>query len=473
MDIARQTGTKSSLSINKPKSYGEIVEYLDSRWSIKREKPTLEYIKQLDKALNYPSQKIKAILVAGSNGKSLTAHFTSKLLREENLNVGAFYSPHILTYNERININDEAISQKTFCDIANEIIALAEQLSLELHAHELLTMMALSFFVQNKTEVAILEVYQGGTFDATNICHAKIATITRIAPENVLDDEQKIAAIIKDTMGIVKEGTWLVSGDQSKSSLQLMQELTETLKGNWAMPIRKLAQLPYPLEQLHGRCAALAERLAQLFLEKFITDHSTVVSDSLLTKPKGQRGRPTTEQKRHLELNPKRTIDQFWKEIHCTLPARFQLLAKEKPSVLLDNASNIDAFKNLLLGVRLLHYQKPLKGLTFIVASAKHALANEEFLKAIRYFFKKTAGQILFCPIENALPGNNEDISWDVETIANDIKSMKVKARACVSFEEAFEIAQKSVDERHGLVVITGSQSIINAYWKYKGIKKF
>lgn len=98
---------------------------------------------------------------------------------------------------------------------------------------------------------------------------------------------------------------------------------------------------------------------------------------------------------------------------------------------------------------------------------------QEEFLKLIRYFFKKTSGQLLICPIDNPLLGSGEDESWDVEKVTNDIKSMKIKAKSCKDFQEAFEIAKKSVDERNGLVVITGSRSIVHSYWKNKGIKKF
>ena len=154
------------------------------------------------------------------------------------------------------------------------------------------------------------------------------------------------------------------------------------------------------------------------------------------------------------------------------MPGRFQLLNKEKPTLLLDNAHNIDAFSNLLLGIRLFHYQRPLKGLVILVGAAKHTLHGEEFLHAVRYFFKKTSGQIFICPIEGALAGNNEEQSWDVEQVTNDIKGMKMKAQGFKSFNDAFEAAKAAVDERAGLVVITGSQSIINAYWASKGIKK-
>lgn len=472
IDIRRQSVTKGTEQ-GKQRNYNEVVEYLDAHWSTNATSKTLDRIKALDAAFGSPSQKLNAILVGGTNGKSLTIHLTAKLLKEEGLKVGTFYAPHILTYNERFAINHETISNKVFAEIGNDVINVAEQLGIQAYSYELLTMMAILYFAEQNIDVAVLEVSEGGNYNAVNICHAKVATITRVTPKNTLVTDEQLQELIKEMMGIVKENTWVVSGDQSKTHLQYMNELTDAQGGTWAMPIRKLASLAYPYEQLHGRCAALAERLAQMFVENYFNKNATIMSDSLLSKQKGQRGRPTLEAKRQSELHPKKTLEQFWKEEVNELPCRFQLLDKEKPSVLLDNASNIDAFKNVLLGIRLLHYQRPLKGLTIIIGAAKNALHNEEFLKLVRYFFKKTSGQLLICPIDEALPGVGEEESWDTEKVTNDVKSMKIKARACKSFEEAFELAKKSVDERHGLVVITGSKSIINNYWSLKGIKKF
>jgi folylpolyglutamate synthase/dihydropteroate synthase len=250
-----------------------------------------------------------------------------------------------------------------------------------------------------------------------------------------------------------------------------MLEMVKEKGGIWGMPIRKLAPLNYPFEQLHGRCAALAERITHIYVNQFANKDAIVVGGTLLTKQKGQRGRPTLEAKKEQERNPKRTIEQFWREAHHTLPGHFQLLDKEKPSLLLDVASNLDAFKNLLLGIRLLHYQRPLKGLTLILGSNNPALDTGEFLKLLRYFFKKTSGSVIVCPIEQ-VPGHKGEASWDVEKITNEIKGMKIKARSSKNLKEAFEAATKSVDERHGLVVIAGSPSLISEFWRYKGIKK-
>ena len=100
------------------------------------------------------------------------------------------------------------------------------------------------------------------------------------------------------------------------------------------------------------------------------------------------------------------------------------MLDKEKPSILLDTARNVDAFKNLLLGIRLLHYQRPLKGLAIVLGAAKDTFDSEEFLKITRYFFKKTSGQLFICPLENPVAGSQEQSSWDVEEMTNKLKGM-------------------------------------------------
>ena len=77
----------------------------------------------------------------------------------------------------------------------------------------------------------------------------------------------------------------------------------------------------------------------------------------------------------------------------------------------------------------------------------------------------------MLCPIER-MAGQHDKPSWDYEKVTNDLKSMKIKARSYRSFKEAFEFAQKSVDERHGLIVVSGSSSLITEYWRYKGMKR-
>jgi folylpolyglutamate synthase/dihydropteroate synthase len=149
------------------------------------------------------------------------------------------------------------------------------------------------------------------------------------------------------------------------------------------------------------------------------------------------------------------------------LPGRFQLLKNEKPLILLDNASNLDAFNNLFLGIRLVNYTHQLKGLVLIIAADNDQLFDPEFLRAARYFFKKTSGQIIFCPTQkSSLEIKNKAGHFDAERISNEIRSFKVKAKSAKNLAEAYSQALKAVDLQNGLIVIAGSTSIVQEFNK-------
>lgn len=467
----KQGQTKGTLT-GRQYSYSDIIEFLDAHWEDRYKDPSLATFKKIDASFGNLCQKTNSILITGTNGKSLTAHFATRLLKEEGLTVGTLFSPHILTYNERILSNNELISNKAFTDIGNELLNAAISLGIELYSLDALTMIALLFFKEQKTDIALLEATDIYSTDPITLCKPKIIAITRITD---FEQTEKGSVLLEKNLNHILDPATsechVLSADQSKNNLQTMQKITEAKGGTWAMPIRKLAPLSYPFEQLHGRSAALAERITHIYVNNFLSAQTVIASSSLLVKQKGQRGRPTLEAKRQAELNPRRTVDQFWKETASTLPGRFQLLDKEKPTVLLDNADNLDAFQNLLLGVRLLHYHRPFKGLTLILGNNNAHLNISELLKLLRYFFKKTSGNIIVCP-PDPMPGHHAGAHWNSENVCNDIKSMKIKAKSAKNFKEAFDMAQNSVDERQGLVVIAGSCSLITEYWRYKGMKK-
>ncbi|HEV2601106.1 MAG TPA: hypothetical protein VGT41_02305 [Candidatus Babeliales bacterium] len=466
-NTTKQT-SKAPITLGKQRSYNEIVEFLDNNWTTNSSDLSLSCIKKLDTAFESLSQKQNIIVVNGTNGKSLTIHFAIQLLKEEGLKVGAFASPHILLYNERFNLQGESISSKLFTEIANEVINTAEALEITPNSYEILTIMALLYFKKNDVDVILFE---STDHPLISLFHPRITAVTRVTLDNALPASQEVEVRIQKLLSTVKKGTHVVSADQSKLNLQIMLDVVKEKGGQWDMPIRKLAPLEYPYEQLHGRCAALAERISSIYVNDFANKNAVVVAGTLLTKQKGRRGRPTLEAKRQGDLNPKKTVEQFWKEEQQLLANRFQILDKEKPTILLDTASNLDAFKNLLLGIRLLHYKRPLKGLTLLIGCNNNDIDLTEFLKLLRYFFKKTSGNVMLCPIQ-ALPGHSGGTPWDVEKVTNDTKSMKIKAKAYNNFKDGFEAACKSVDERHGLVIVTGSPSIVTEYWKYKGVKK-
>ncbi len=468
MNTNKQTHAKDA-SAQKQRNYQEVIEYLDAHDRKDYSFQSMERMQKLDALFSNPSQKINAITITGTNGKSLTAHFTAKLFAKENISVGVFFTPHILTYNERFVINSESIANKTFTDSANEVIQAVTAAGINATTTEILTQMAFNYFYQEKVDVVLLESSHYGPFEPTLIAHSKIVAITRLNGTHADEKGNVLEPLIHEYLAPVRKGVYVISADQNKNNLKHMELFSEQKEALWAMPIRKLAPLDYPFEQLHGRCAALAERIAFIYVNNFVNKEGEILSESILAKQKGQRGRPTLEQKRLQYLNPKHTIGDFWKETTNELVAHFQLLDKEKPSILLDNASNSDALENTLLGVRLLHYQRPIKGLVLIVAAHKDSFDMLEFSKQIRYFFKKMNGSLIICPTHK-VQGKE---SWDMAGYQEVFKDLKVKIKTTDSFKEAFDAAKKIATDRSSLVVITGSTDIIKDYFDYKGIKKF
>lgn len=460
---------KSDSSFGKVRSYNEIVEYLTKLKSYDYSEAAIARARQLDQALGEPTSKFDLILVSGTNGKSLTMHFAAKLLTEEQCKASTSYSSNFLNYNERIVLGNEVISNKVFTDILNEVINTAEQESITATTYEIMHMASFLYFAQEKQDVVLAEVGYGGRLDALAAFTPKIAALTRVAEDQIGLLGKDLDLVAFEMLEIAKPGSWFISAEQSKIRLQKMKTIADERGIFWAMPIRKLSALPYIFEQLYGRIASLGERIAQIYVEDIKNKFSPFLRGNLLATEKGRRGRPTLEAKRNSELNPIKTLKSFWSEQFDLLKGRFELLDKEKPSVLIDNASNFDALTNLFLGIRLLHYQKPLKGLYIIMGLSSAVDANES-LKLIRYLLKKVNGTMLFVN----LPQTSTEVAChDAELLASMAKDLNIKARSCTSLPEAFVLAKAGVDERDGLVVICGAERMVTEYWNMREIKKF
>ena len=460
--IDTKAQNKKNSLLQSPRLYNEIIHYLDTHWNTT---PNLIAISQLDESFGFPSKKLDIATVSGTTGKSTTIYFASKLLQEEGVKVGAFYTPHIISYNERFVINNEQISNKTFTALANKVIQTAEDKKIAASSKDILTMMAFLFFKENDVNIAIFENSGTYSLDPVLYCDVKIAALTRIISNTSHDD---ISTAFTNILSPLTSKTHFVAADQNKQNLQIIHQLVESKGSNWSMPIRKLAPLSYPFEQLHGRCAALAERIAQIYSDNFLhKNKADVVYSSLLVKPKGLRGRPTLEAKKTSESYPKKSLELFWNKTTTTLPCRFQFLQNQKPMILLDNADNIDALNNLFLGYRLLSYKQQFKEVSLILGCHANQFEDEEFLKELRYFVKKASGAIAFCPIE-PIPGEKSKQSWDVQKIAQLTKNAKIKTKAYNSFTEAFAGVKTSTNNAQDLIIITGSQAIVREYLNTK-----
>ncbi|UTA49285.1 bifunctional tetrahydrofolate synthase/dihydrofolate synthase [Simiduia sp. 21SJ11W-1] len=153
----------------------------------------------------------KVITVAGTNGKGSAVATLAALLRAQGASVGAYTSPHLMDYNERIRVNGEPASDALICNAFAAIDACAQDISLTYF--EFGTLAALWIFQQLAVDYWVLEVGLGGRLDAVNIVDADVAIITSIALDHQdwLGDD--IAQIGREKAGIARAGKPLVYAD--------------------------------------------------------------------------------------------------------------------------------------------------------------------------------------------------------------------------------------------------------------------
>lgn len=171
----------------------------------------LERIAEVGRALKLGPPATKTIAVAGTNGKGSAVAIMEALLLRQGRRVGAYTSPHLLRYNERVRIDGQPVGDKALCQAFAEIEAARGAISLSYF--EFGTLAALLLFQQAKLDVALLEVGLGGRLDAVNIVDADVAIISSIAldHESWLGDSREQIALEK--AGIARANRPLICGE--------------------------------------------------------------------------------------------------------------------------------------------------------------------------------------------------------------------------------------------------------------------
>ena len=171
----------------------------------------LERVAKVFNSLNPAYQKPPTITVAGTNGKGSCIATFEAIYHAQGYKVGAYTSPHILKYNERIKINGEPASDELICAAFSKIEAARGDISLSYF--EFGTLAALELFTQAKVDVQLLEVGLGGRLDAVNIIDPDIALISSIGIDHVDWLGKTREAIGKEKAGIFRAKIPAVIGD--------------------------------------------------------------------------------------------------------------------------------------------------------------------------------------------------------------------------------------------------------------------
>lgn len=172
----------------------------------------LERIEALCAALGDPQQRFRSIQIVGTNGKSSTTRFCAAALATAGVSVGAYLSPHILGWHERIQVGGSLITPAAFGATLARVQTAAEGLAESPTQFEALTAAAFVVLADADVEWAVIETGLGGRHDATRVVHAPIVGLTNVSLDHTRVLGDTIAAILAEKLALVERDATLVLG---------------------------------------------------------------------------------------------------------------------------------------------------------------------------------------------------------------------------------------------------------------------
>jgi dihydrofolate synthase / folylpolyglutamate synthase len=178
----------------------------------------LDRMRRLMTALDTPQERFGTVHVAGTNGKSSTVRMTAAILRRHGLRVGAYLSPHLVSFNERIRIDDADLDPDRFGAAVARAARAAEKVNRTLEEgdrvtqFEALTAAAYSELAEAGVDVAVVEAGLGGRYDATNVIPSRVQVLTNVGLEHTRWLGPTIADVAAEKLDIVRPGGTLVVG---------------------------------------------------------------------------------------------------------------------------------------------------------------------------------------------------------------------------------------------------------------------
>ncbi|KXT59902.1 Dihydrofolate synthase / Folylpolyglutamate synthase [Streptococcus oralis] len=261
----------------------EVEEWLHSRIGLNF-RSGLGRMQQAVDLLGNPEKTYPIIHVTGTNGKGSTIAFMRELFVAHGKKVGTFTSPHIISIHDRICINGQAIADADFIRLAEQVQEMEKTL-LEAHDQlsffELLTLIALIYFKEQRVDLVLLEVGIGGLLDTTNVVTGEIAVITSIGLDHQETLGDSLEEIAGQKVGIFKAGKKAVIAKLAPEAKLVCQKRAReldvdiyqtgqdfTLKtGNFSSSLASFSQLEIGLEGAYQQeNAALALQTFLLFM---------------------------------------------------------------------------------------------------------------------------------------------------------------------------------------------------------------
>jgi dihydrofolate synthase / folylpolyglutamate synthase len=179
----------------------------------------LDRMRRLMTVLGSPQERYGTIHVVGTNGKSSTARMTAAILRRHGLRTGTYLSPHLVSFTERVRIDDEDSSPERFAAAVERARRAAEKVDRTLEEDdrvtqfEALTAAAYDELAAAGVQVAVIEAGLGGRYDATNVIPSRVQVLTNVGLEHTRWLGPTVPDIAAEKLDVVRPGGTLVVGD--------------------------------------------------------------------------------------------------------------------------------------------------------------------------------------------------------------------------------------------------------------------
>jgi dihydrofolate synthase/folylpolyglutamate synthase len=186
----------------------------------------LERMRKLLRVLGDPQQSFRSVHVAGTNGKGSVSAMCASIFETAGYRTGLYTSPHLVDFEERIQVDGERIGPLEVASLCEELRGLIESDGFpegrQMTFFEITTVMAFLHFARKNVRIAVIEVGMGGRLDATNVIQPDCTVITRIGLEHVQYLGDTIAKIAYEKAGIIKEGVTVVTAEQDEEGLRVI-----------------------------------------------------------------------------------------------------------------------------------------------------------------------------------------------------------------------------------------------------------
>lgn len=236
--------------------------------------PGVEVMEHVLKQLAGINGKLPFVHIAGTNGKGSVCAFMTEIFRKSGLKAGAFISPHVVVFEERISVNGQMISREDVARLGNKL--LDTDFGVNLTMFDYCLAMALMYFTEQDCDIMVIETGLGGRLDSTNAIGLPLATvITKIGYDHVAILGDKLEDIAREKAGIIKTGSRVFSELQEEEAEAVIRDAADKCQVQLTFVTKEEIETAskYNLRLLgvhQWENAAVAKLAAEYVLEKFI-----------------------------------------------------------------------------------------------------------------------------------------------------------------------------------------------------------